>query len=61
MILTKVLKMVTIEAAGKDVVSVQWLEWLYCGVENTVQIEPGLGSQSQPVAKFLWWGVMQRM
>jgi hypothetical protein len=42
--------MVTIEAAGKDVVLVQWLEWLYCGVENTVQIALGLGSQSQPVA-----------
>jgi hypothetical protein len=42
--------MVTIQAAGKNVVVVLWLEWLYCGVENTVQIALGLGNQSQPVA-----------
>jgi hypothetical protein len=50
MILTKVLKMVTIEAAGKDVAVVQWLEWLYCGAENTVHVVLGLGSQSQSAA-----------
>jgi hypothetical protein len=50
MILMKLLKMVTIEAAGKDVAVVQWLEWLYRSAENTVQLALGLGNQSQPVA-----------
>lgn len=50
MFLMKVLKIVIIEAAGKDVGVVQWLEWLYCGAENTVQLALGIGSQSKQVA-----------
>ena len=50
MILMKVSKLVTIEAAGKYVAVVQLLEWLHCGAECTVQLALGLGSRSQPVA-----------
>ena len=46
----KVLKIAIIEVAGKDVGLVQWLEWLYCVAENTVQLALGIGSQSQQVA-----------
>jgi len=44
MILTKLLKKVTIEARRRYMVVVQWLEWLYSGVENTVQVALGVGS-----------------